>query len=183
VLEIVGLPSHDADRYPHEFSGGQRQRIAIARAISAGSQLLVLDEPVSSLDVSVRAQLLEILKDIQLRMKLTYLFISHDLGTMRYMCDRIGVLYLGKVMEIGDRSEVYLHPQHPYTRALLDAARPARIVDNETHEIIVGEPPNSIEIPSGCRFHPRCPVAIEKCSREEPLIHGNSKHMVACHLV
>lgn len=183
LLELIGLSKSDADKYPHEFSGGQRQRIAIARAISIRPQLLVLDEPVSALDVSVRAQILELLKDLRCRLKLTYLFISHDLGTMRYMCDTIYILYLGKFLEIGYRTEVFSNPQHPYTRALLAAARPARISNGEVREVIVSEPADPIRIPSGCRFHPRCPIAVDKCSREAPPMRGDSRHMVACHLV
>jgi len=185
LLYKVGLNETHLYRYPHEFSGGQRQRIAIARVLALNPEFLVLDEPTSALDVSVQAQILELLKDLQRNMNLTYLFISHDLGVVRYMSDHIAVMYLGKIVEYGPAEEVFEKPLHPYTEALFSAipvpdpreARKPRKIR------LTGEPPSPINPPPGCRFHPRCPIAVEKCRREEPpLVEVESGHYVACWL-
>lgn len=183
LMEKVGLPLEFMNRYPHEFSGGQRQRIVIARALVLNPKFVVCDEPVSALDVSVRAQVLNLMKDLQRELNLTYLFISHDLSVVRYICDRIMVMYLGKVMEIADKKDLYENPCHPYTKALLSAI-PIPDMDVEYHKIhLEGDVPSPFNPPSGCRFHTRCRYATEKCKTCVPELkdvgHG---HMVACHL-
>jgi oligopeptide transport system ATP-binding protein len=183
LLELVGLrPSH-INRYPHEFSGGQRQRIAIARAIALNPELIICDEPVSALDVSIQAQILNLLKDLQERLGLTYIFISHDLSVIEHVCDRIAVMYLGKIVEIADREELYKNPKHPYTQALLASIPTIGQGKKKMHKILSGEIPSPINPPPGCAFHPRCSFATEICHQEIPAllpVAGNSKNLVAC---
>ncbi len=185
LLDKVGLNRRFIDRYPHEFSGGQRQRIAIARAISIEPQFIVADEPVSALDVSIRAQILNLMRSLQQQMGLTYLFVSHDLSVVRHVAPRIAVMYLGKIVEIADRSELYTEPLHPYSAALLSAVPlPNPRVEQQRKRIILqGDPPSAINIPSGCRFHTRCPLAQDICRQVEPPLEDKtgSGHLSACH--
>ena len=185
LLEEVGLKEEHLFRYPHEFSGGQRQRIAIARALALNPEFLVLDEPTSSLDVSVQAQILNMLKDLQSERRLTYLFISHDLSVVKYMSNRIAVMYLGKIVELADSDELFENPLHPYTQMLLSALPLPDPFKTRSRKRIIpkGEPPSPMNPPSGCRFHPRCHMVKEVCSREEPqLVKLNGNHYIACHL-
>jgi len=183
ILERVGLAREHLYRYPHEFSGGQKQRIAIARALITHPKFIVLDEPTSSVDVSVRASLLDLFKELQRKMGLTYLFISHDLSMIEAISDRVAVMYLGKIVEIADPRELFNNPLHPYTQALFSAI-PIPDPEAKRERIILGgEPPSPANPPSGCRFHPRCKYAREICSRQEPtLIEVKPGHYVACHL-
>jgi len=183
LLEKVGLNIEHMYRYPHEFSGGQRQRIGIARALSVRPDFIVLDEPTSALDVSVQAQILNMLNDLQNDFGLTFLFISHDLSVIKYMCDRVAVMYLGKIVESAPKNELFLKPTHPYTEALLSVI-PVPDPDVKKDRIILtGDVPSPANPPSGCRFHTRCSLAISKCSREEPpLIDRGNEHFVACHV-
>ena len=183
VMEQVGLRPDQIDRYPHEFSGGQRQRICIARALAVEPSLIVCDEAVSALDVSIQAQVLNLLKDLQQQYDLTYLFISHDLGVVHYITDRVMVMYLGKVVELANTNELFDTPYHPYTQALLSAI-PSLDPDEKKERIILqGDVPSPINPPTGCRFHTRCPIAVERCKMEEPLLRELSPaHHVACHL-
>ncbi len=182
LLVAVGLPEEFLYRYPHQFSGGQRQRIGIARAIAADPSFIVCDEPVSALDVSVQNQILNLLKGLKLSRKLTYLFISHDLSVVRYISDRVCVMFLGRVCEIGPTNEVYLHPRHPYTRFLLDAVPlPDPALRSKEIRLLQGEPPSPADPPSGCRFRTRCPYAKAQCASEEPLIRELGGVQVACH--
>ena len=183
VLEMVGLDAGTMNRYPHEFSGGQRQRIGIARALAVGPRFIVLDEPVSALDVSIQAQIINLLQDLQERLRLTYLFVAHDLRVVEHISRRVAIMYLGKIVELGAREEIYSNPRHPYTRAILSAipsidpaGRPERIK-------LPGEMPSPVNPPSGCAFHPRCPYAKDECRSVEPaLITGRGGHAVACHV-
>ncbi|MCI0752686.1 ABC transporter ATP-binding protein [Teichococcus vastitatis] len=182
LLRLVGLAPFHAERYPHEFSGGQRQRIGIARALSVEPDLVVCDEPVSALDVSIQAQVVNLMKDLQARLGLSYLFIAHDLAVVKHMADRVAVMYLGRIMEIGDKRSLFRDPRHPYTRALLsaiphpDPSRRGKVVP------LGGDVPSPMNIPPGCRFHTRCPFAQERCRQEEPALRDIvPSHAAACH--
>jgi len=185
LLRVVGLRSEYIDRYPHEFSGGQRQRIAVARALSINPEFVIADEPVSALDVSIRAQVLNLLQRLQQQFNLTYLFVSHDLSVVRHVADRIAVMYLGKIVELSDRDELYAAPKHPYTKALLSAIPiPDPQIEKRRRRIILsGDLPSPIKIPSGCRFHTRCPMAQDICSQVEPAFEAKEgrEHYAACH--
>lgn len=180
LLDIVGLPANVANRYPHEFSGGQIQRIGIARALAVRPELIICDEAVSALDVSVQAQILNLLKELQEKFAITYVFIGHGLGAVKYISDRISVMYLGRIVEAACATEIFNNPKHPYTMAMLDAT-PIQDPEARREERIVlhGDVPESLNIPSGCRFHPRCPYAIEECTVEDPQLEG-VEHKVAC---
>ena len=183
LLETVGLLEHQIDLFPHQFSGGQRQRIGIARALAANPKLIVCDEAVSALDVSIQAQVLNLLKDLQKKFNLTYLFISHDLGVVRHISDKIIVMYLGKVMEISDSESLFNYPRHPYTKALLSAI-PTIDFDNPKEKMILqGDVPTPLDPPTGCPFHTRCPFAVNKCKQTVPIIKSlkdDPTHGVAC---
>ena len=183
LLEKVGMKADDMEKYAYEFSGGQRQRIGIARALSVNPEFLMCDEPISALDVSIQAQVVNVLEDLQKEMGLTYLFVAHDLSMVRHISNRIGVMYLGKIVECGESDEVYDHPLHPYTEALLDSipiADPKRALSLEKAGI-EGDIPSPLNIPSGCRFHTRCPYATPQCSQEEPPFEEREPgHFVAC---
>ncbi len=185
LLSVVGLRAEYIDRYPHEFSGGQRQRIAVARALAINPELVIADEPVSALDVSIRAQVLNLLQNLQQQFNLTYLFVSHDLSVVRHVADRIAVMYLGKIVEMSDRDELYSAPKHPYTRALLSAVPiPDPQIEKHRQRIILsGDLPSPIKIPSGCRFHTRCPMAQDICHEVEPVYEAKEghEHYAACH--
>lgn len=182
LLELVGLRSDAGELYPHEFSGGQRQRIAVARALALNPKLIVLDEPVSALDVSIRAQIMNLLADIQEERGLAYLLIAHDLAIVKHMSTKVGIMYLGKLVELAETEELYTNQLHPYTRALLSAALPSHPEDDSNQFVLGGEVPSPINPPCGCRFHPRCPEAQAICSAQEPgLREAGSGHTVACH--
>jgi oligopeptide transport system ATP-binding protein len=186
LLETVGLSANMINRYPHEFSGGQRQRIGIARALATNPDFIVADEPISALDVSIQAQIVNLLDDLKERLGLTYLFIAHDLSMVRYMSDRVAVMYLGRIVELGDRDDVYDKSYHPYTQALV-SANPVPDPDVEAQRnaiILEGDVPNPANPPTGCNFHPRCQFATDICKTDDPILRNLGKlreHWVACH--
>lgn len=183
LLKKCGIRPEFINRYPHQFSGGQRQRVGIARALALNPRLIVCDEPVSALDVSIQAQVLNLLDELQEELKLTYLFISHDLSVVRYLSDRVSVMFLGKICEVGVTEEVYEKPLHPYTKFLLEAVpKPNPKLRKEDKEMLAGEIPSPVNPPSGCRFHPLCPRATERCSAEVPAMREVEGRKVACHL-
>lgn len=182
LIELVGLRKAHVNRYPHEFSGGQRQRICIARAIALNPELIICDEPVSALDVSIQAQILNLLKDLQEKLKLTYVFISHDLSVIEHTCDRIAVMYLGKIVEIAERDELFSNPQHPYTQALIGAIPRVGQGKKKMKKSLGGEVPSPINPPSGCAFHPRCPHKMDICASQTPILEGAGSHQKACWL-
>jgi oligopeptide/dipeptide ABC transporter ATP-binding protein len=187
LLEAVNMQRDYMDRYPHEFSGGQRQRIGIARALCVDPELIVCDEAVSALDVSVQAQVLKLLMDLKVQRNLTYVFITHDLSVTEYLCDRIAVMYLGRIVELAETEDIYSDTLHPYSQALLSAI-PVADLDKKTHRIVLeGDVPSPVDPPSGCPFHPRCPKSFDRCSAEVPALKKHSRngrdHFVACHLV
>ncbi len=185
LLRLVGLDPRVITRYPHEFSGGQRQRVGIARALAADPSFIICDEPISALDVSIQAQIINLLKDLQEKFNLTYLFIAHDLAVVRHFSDSIAVMYLGKIVEMADRNELYNNPQHPYTKALLSAVPlPDPKKERKRERIILtGEVPSPIRPPKGCHFNTRCPLAKTICFEEEPNLRDFAGHKVACHLI
>lgn len=183
LMETVGLNRSYIDRYPHEFSGGQRQRIGIARALSLQPKLIVADEPVSALDVSIQSQVVNLMEDLQDQFGLTYIFIAHDLSVVKHISDRVGVMYLGRMVEVGPKQELYDQPTHPYTEALLSAVPIPNPKVKRERIVLKGDVPNPANPPQGCSFHPRCPKAFDRCKVERPeLIHLGSEHYVACHL-
>ncbi|ASK62331.1 peptide ABC transporter substrate-binding protein [Virgibacillus phasianinus] len=183
LLDIVGLNKNYADRYPHEFSGGQRQRIGVARALALNPKLIIADEPVSALDVSIQSQILNLLQDLQEELGLTYLFISHDLSVMEHISDRVGVMYLGELVELAGKDMIYDHPKHPYTQALLSSIPIPDPTVKRERIILKGDIPSPANPPSGCRFHTRCPYAMEKCMTEKPRLKRVADgQLVACHL-
>ena len=182
LMEDVGIRKEYYNRYPHQFSGGQRQRIGIARAIALNPKLIVCDEPVSALDVSIQSQILNLLKDLQEKRKASYLFISHDLSVVNFIADRVCVMFLGKICEIGNTDDIFENPLHPYTKLLLDAI-PSIENAGRQKEMLKGEIPSPIDVPSGCRFHTRCPYCMEVCKKDEPVLSEKNGRSVACHRV
>ncbi|MCX6179055.1 MAG: ATP-binding cassette domain-containing protein [Chlorobiales bacterium] len=189
LLNVVGLNREYYNRYPHEFSGGQRQRIGIARALAVNPKFIICDEPVSALDVSIQSQIINLLKDLQRDLGLTYLFIAHDLSVVEYISDRVAVMYLGKIVEIADSAELYANPKHPYTRALLSAIPNPEPGAKKERILLHGDMPGPLQIPSGCAFHTRCPVAMAECKHREPQLkeqgnddttHNTNEHLVSC---
>jgi peptide/nickel transport system ATP-binding protein len=184
LMAKVGLSGDHYNRYPHEFSGGQRQRISIARALALNPKLIVYDEAVSALDVSVQAQILNLLKDLQKEFGLTYVFISHDLSVIKYMCDRVGVMYLGRIVELASSKDLFRKPSHPYTQALLSAIPLPNPQTKHERVVLTGDIPNPVAPPEGCAFHPRCNFVMEKCKTIEPtLVTVESEHIASCHLI
>ena len=183
LLEHVGLRPEHTTHYPHEFSGGQRQRIALAGALASKPRLIVLDEPVSALDVSIRAQMMNLLKDVQVQDNVAYLLVAHDLATVRYMADEVAVMYLGKIVEHAPTKSLFGNVLHPYTKALLSAVLPPRVDLANEEVVLTGEIPSPLDPPRGCRFHTRCPFAMRRCTQEEPVLRQAAPgHLVACHL-
>jgi oligopeptide transport system ATP-binding protein len=189
LLDLVGLKPAVLNRYPHEFSGGQKQRICIARALALEPSVLICDEPVSALDVSIQAQILNLMKELQAKLSLTYLFISHDLAVVDFMCDRIAVMYLGKIVELAPRDELFKNPKHPYTQALIEAVPKIRTAKGDSNtrrtarKLLLGEVPSPMNPPSGCHFHPRCPHAREVCKVKRPVLtQVANEHSVSCFL-
>jgi len=184
LIEMIGLSQKDYDRYPKHFSGGQRQRIALARALAIEPKLIVADEPVSALDMSIRAQILNLMVDLQNKLGLTYIFVAHDMSLVRQLCDRVAIMYLGKIVELGRTEDIYNDPLHPYTKALFSAVPVPDPTKKMKNEPLQGDLPSPIHVPTGCRFHTRCPVKTERCLVEEPVFRNVGRdHWVACHLV
>lgn len=183
LLEVVGLNAYHAKRYPHQFSGGQRQRIGIARALALNPKLIVADEPVSALDVSIQSQVINLLQDLQKELALTYIFIAHDLSIVKHICDRVGVMYLGRIVELTEKKKLYANPKHPYTKALLSAV-PIPDPDVKKERIILqGDVPSPANAPKGCAFHTRCSAVMDICKKERPaLLDKGDGHYIACHL-
>ncbi|MGG1664330.1 ABC transporter ATP-binding protein [Brevibacillus sp. NRS-1366] len=184
ILEIVGLSKYHLDRFPHEFSGGQRQRIGIARAVILQPELIIADEPVSALDLSIQSQVINLLLNLQKEFHLTYVFISHDLGVVQHITDRVGVMYLGKIIELANTEDLFAAPKHPYTKALISAVPVSHPGEKKERIILTGDVPSPVNPPAGCPFHPRCPEAMDKCRSEKPpVVHLDNNHMVFCHLL
>ncbi|WP_312113130.1 ABC transporter ATP-binding protein [Brevibacillus reuszeri] len=184
ILEIVGLSKYHLDKFPHEFSGGQRQRIGIARAVILRPELIIADEPVSALDLSIQSQVINLLLNLQKEFNLTYVFISHDLGVVQHITDRVGVMYLGKIIELANTEDLFAAPKHPYTKALISAVPVSHPSEKKERIILTGDVPSPVNPPTGCPFHPRCPEAIDKCRIEKPpVVHLDQNHTVLCHLL